>query len=233
MNYDRGNKSCLLEEEFAEFYNDLAKKDEKTCWEHIKKMGYGQNLERIIQSNENNYTIIDKNKLPRYILGNDNIFHEALIKLFNKFNKNMNIFQFLFFLCTNETKYNELFDENKLISPGSEENINYLEELYNLLIIESFIQDLEAKRLNLEKLFREKINQGMNRLFGANTEDKNKEIKILSKDYLPFDDEKNFEKKRIFLINLIENGGYEKIIKKVVKTLDTIDNNFTDEEKIK
>jgi hypothetical protein len=92
---------------------------------------------------------------------------------------------------------------------------------------------LEAKRLNLEKLFREKINQGMNRLFGANTEDKNKEIKILSKDYLPFDDEKNFEKKRIFLINLIENGGYEKIIKKVVKTLDTIDNNFTDEEKIK
>ena len=141
-------------------------------------MGYGQNLERIIQSNENNYTIIDKNKLPRYILGNDNIFHEALIKLFNKFNKNMNIFQFLFFLCTNETKYNELFDENKLISPGSEENINYLEELYNLLIIESFIQDLEAKRLNLEKLFREKINQGMNRLFGANTEDKNKEIKI-------------------------------------------------------
>ena len=98
----------------------------------------------------------------------------------------MNIFQFLFFLCTNETKYNELFDENKLISPGSEENINYLEELYNLLIIESFIQDLEAKRLNLEKLFREKINQGMNKLFGTNTEDKNKEIKILSKDYLPF-----------------------------------------------
>jgi hypothetical protein len=55
----------------------------------------------------------------------------------------------------------------------------------------------------------------------------------LSKDYLPFDDEKNFEKKRIFLINLIEKGDYEKIIKKVVKTLDTIDNNFTDEEKIK
>jgi hypothetical protein len=38
----------------------------------------------------------------------------------------------------------------------------------------------------------------MNRLFGANTEDKNKEIKILSKDYLPFDDEKNFEKKEFF-----------------------------------
>ena len=41
------------------------------------------------------------------------------------------------------------------------------------------------------------------------------------------------KKKRIFLINLIEKGDYEKIIKKVVKTLDTIDNNFTDEEKIK
>ena len=231
MKYDKGNKSFLLEEEFEDFYNKLAKNDENTCWEHIKKMGYGQNLERVIKSNDNNYTIVDKYKLPRYILGNDIIFHEALIKLFNKFDKNINIFQFLFFLCTNEKKYNELFDnENKLIKVETEEDINYLEELYNLLIIESFIQDLEAKKLNLEKIFREKINQGMNQLFGTSTE---KKLKILSKDYLPFDDETNLEKKRIYLINLIEKGGYEKIIKKVVKTLETIDNNFTDEEKIK
>ena len=231
MKYDKGNKSFLLEEEFEDFYNKLAKNDANTCWEHIKKMGYGQNLERVIKSSDNNYTIVDKNKLPRYILGNDNIFHEALIKLFNKFDKNMNIFQFLFFLCTNEKKYNELFDsEDKLITAESEEDINYLEELYNLLIIESFIQDLEAKKVNLEKIFREKINQGMNQLFGTSTENK---LKNLSKDYLPFDDEANLEKKRIYLVNLIEKGGYEKIIKKVVKTLETVDNNFTDEEKIK
>ena len=231
MKYDKGNKSFLLEEEFEDFYNKLAKNDENTCWEHIKKMGYGQNLERVIKSNDNNYTIVDKYKLPRYILGNDIIFHEALIKLFNKFDKNINIFQFLFFLCTNEKKYNKLFDnEDKLIKVETEEDINYLEELYNLIIIESFIQDLEAKKLNLEKIFREKINQGMNQLFGTSTE---KKLKILSKDYLPFDDETNLEKKRIYLINLIEKGGYEKIIKKVVKTLETIDNNFTDEEKIK
>ena len=231
MKYDKGNKSFLLEEEFEDFYNKLAKNDANTCWEHIKKMGYGQNLERVIKSSDNNYTIVDKNKLPRYILGNDNIFHEALIKLFNKFDKNMNIFQFLFFLCTNEKKYNELFDsDDKLITAESEEDINYLEELYNLLIIESFIQDLEAKKVNLEKIFREKINQGMNQLFGTSTENK---LKNLSKDYLPFDDEANLEKKRIYLVNLIEKGGYEKIIKKVVKTLETVDNNFTDEEKIK
>ena len=72
MKYDKGNKSFLLEEEFEDFYNKLAKNDANTCWEHIKKMGYGQNLERVIKSSDNNYTIVDKNKLPRYILGNDN-----------------------------------------------------------------------------------------------------------------------------------------------------------------
>ena len=42
MNYDKGSKSCLLEEEFSEFYSDLAKKDEDMVWDHIKKMGYGK-----------------------------------------------------------------------------------------------------------------------------------------------------------------------------------------------
>ena len=64
MQYDKGSKSCLLEEEFIEFYTDLAKKDEKTVWEHIKKMGYGKNLERklIIDDGDAGNKIIDKNK---------------------------------------------------------------------------------------------------------------------------------------------------------------------------
>jgi hypothetical protein len=99
MKYDKGSKSCLLEEEFIEFYTDLAKKDEKTVWEHIKKMGYGKNLERklILDDADTGNKVIDKNKLPRYILGNDISFHEALLKAFNKFNEKMNILEFLFF----------------------------------------------------------------------------------------------------------------------------------------
>ena len=234
MEYDKGSKSCLLEEEFSEFYTDLAKKEEETVWEHIKKMGYGKDFQRIIKSNGENFIHLDNDKLPRYILGNDIIFHEALIKLFNKFGKNMKIFEFLFFLCTNQKKYNELLDSyNELVSAETEKEINYLKELYNLIMIESFIQDLEAKTLNLEKVFMGKTDKEIinyANIFGTNKE---KEIKIVAKDYLPFDDEKNIEKKRLFLIDFIEKGGYEKMIKNVEKTLETIDNDFTDEEQVK
>ena len=233
MQYDEGNKSCLLDDEFSKFYTDLAKREEETVWEHIKKMGYGNNLEKIAYSNENNFNVIDKNKLPRYVLGNDITFHNALIKLFNKFDKKMNIFQFLFLLSTNEKIYNELLDNsNKLIFVEKQENINYLEELYNLHIIKSFIQDLEAKKINLKQIFSEKENQQYNNIFGTE-KTSNTDLKIVTKGYMPFDDEINLEKKRKFLIDLIEEGGYVKIIKNVEKTLESIDDNFTDEEKIK
>ena len=236
MKYDEGSKSCLLDEEFFKFYIDMAKNDEEKVWEHIKKMGYGKNLEKSVEveDSDNCNVTVDKNKLPRYILGNDIEFHEALIKLFNKFEKKMNIFEFLFFLCTNEKKYDELLDNsNKLIFVEKQENINYLEELYNLLIIESFIQDLESKTSNLTKIFLESINQNINNLFGTSTESDIKDIKIAAKGYMPFDDEKNMEKKRKFLIGFIEEGGYVKIIKNVQKTLESIENNITDDEKIK
>ena len=237
MNYDKGSKSCLLEEEFSEFYSDLAKKDEDMVWDHIKKMGYGKDFQRAIQNNCENFIHIDNNKLPRYILGNDIIFHESLIKLFNKFEKSMNIFEFLFFLTTNEKKYDELLNNsNELFSPETETNINYLKELYNLIIIESFIQDLEANKLNLEKIFNGKTEKEIstfNNLFGTSDTNASTEIKIVAKNYLPFDDEKNIEKKRLFLIDFIEKGNYEKMIKNVEKTLETINNDFTDEEQVK
>ena len=234
MKYDKGSKSCLLEEEFLEFYTDLAKKDEKTVWEHIKKMGYGKNLERKLNFDENEKSIkvIDKDKLPRYILGNDITFHEALLKAFNKFEDKMDIFEFLFFLSTNEKKYDELFNKyNKLIEAETEQNINYLEELYNLLIIKSFIQDLQSKKINLEFLFNEKAKKEIN-IFGTSQESTNKGIKIMSKNYLPFDEENNLEKKRIFLIDFIEKGGYEKLVEKIAKTLNLIKFNYLDQEKI-
>ena len=234
MKFDKGSKCCLLEEEFIEFYTEMAKTDEEKAWEHIKKMGYGKNLEKTPDTEERGVSIIDKNKLPRYILGNNIKFHEALIKLFNKFEKKMNISEFLFFLCTNDKKYGELLDNsNKLIVLEKQENINYLEELYNLQIIESFIQDLESNKLNLNKIFLDSLNSGMNILSGTSSENNIEDLKIVSKGYMPFDDEKKLEKKRKFLIDFIEEGGFVKIIKNVQKTLESIDNNITDDEKIK
>ena len=239
MKYDKGSKYCLLEEEFCEFYTDLAKSDEDTVWEHIKKMGYGKNLERVFEFKDDSNKILDKNNLPRYILGNDINFHEALLRAFNKFDKKMEIFEFLFFLSTNEKKYNDLLNnennennENKIIKVKKKDEINYLEELYNLLIIKSFMQDLETINLNLEILFNERAKKEMN-IFGQSKEVSNKGLKIVSKNYLPFDDENNLEKKRLFFIDYIEKGGYEKLIKSIAQTLACIKNNYLDEEKIK
>ena len=44
---------------------------------------------------------------------------------------------------------------------------------------------------------------------------------------------KKKKKKRLFLIDFIEKGNYEKMIKNVEKTLETINNDFTDEEQVK
>ena len=229
MQYDKGNKYCLLEEEFCEFYTDLAKSDEDTVWEHIKKMGYGKSLERVFEFKDDNYKILDKNNLPRYILGNDINFHEALLRAFNKFDKKMEIYDFLFFLSTNEKKYNDLLNnENK----ENKDDINYLEELYNLLIIQSFLQDLESTKLNLEILFSERSKKEMD-IFGQTKETSNKGLKIVAKKYLPFDEEDNLEKKRLFFIDYIEKGGYEKLINSIAQTLACIKNNHLDEEKIK
>ena len=232
MKYDSGNKSCLLEEEFIEFYTDLAKRDEDTVWEHLKKIGYGKDLEKIPDTNDNKFKIIENNKLPRYILGNDIELHEALLKHFQR-QKNckpgdkgkIKIYEFLFFLCTNEKKYNELLDNvNKLIFVENKDNINYLEELYNLYIIQSFFQDLQIRTLNLEQIFKEDKKKETD-FFGNRTQSNNKVIMVL-KEYLPFDDEKNLEKKRLFLINFIENGGYEKIINYTAKTFASIDDEY-------
>ena len=49
----------------------------------------------------------------------------------------------------------------------------------------------------------------MDNLFGTSNESNSKNTKIVAKDYLPFYDKINLEKK-IFLIDLIEKGGFEK-----------------------
>ena len=57
---------------------------------------------------------------------------------------------------------------------------------------------------------------------------------ITSKKYMPFDDDNNLDKKKSFILNFIEKGGFEKIIKYIENILDSIENNNNkDIEKIK
>ena len=228
--YDEGEKDFIVEEEFIKYYNDLAQMEPSVVWENIKIMKYGIDFEKIIESNNNNEKI-NKDTLPRYILGNDQQFHDALIRLYSKYETKMPIYEFIFFLCTNENKYNKLLQDFKIFfnEENNNNNINYLEQLYELFIIESFIQDLEVMQLDLKEIFKEKINNS----YITNHNEANS-YKVLSKDYMPFDNDDNLNKKKLFLFNFIENQGYEKLIKYVENLLDSINNNNNiDDEKIK
>ena len=228
MNYDNGQKNFILEEEFIQYYNDLALKNQDKVWEHIKIMKYREDFKKDLEpsSSSNTNEKIDNKKLPRYILGNDKQFHDALIQLFMKFDKKLPIYKFLFFLCTNENEYEQLLNNYNILFNDDNNNINYLDILYKLIIIESFIQDLEVTKLDLNQIFKNKNNNNK-----AIFNQKETTFQIASKKYLPFDDVNNLSKKKSFLMNFIENGGYEKLINYIEHLLDCI-NNIIDDEQI-
>jgi ubiquitin C-terminal hydrolase len=142
-----------------------------------------------------------------------------------KFEKKLPIVEFVFFLCTNENKYNELL-ENFDVLFNNQNNNNHLELLYNLIIVESFVQDIEAIQLDLKEIFKENIKKDC--VFNADNI-----CQIASKKYMPFDDDNNLDKKKCFILNFIEKGGFEKIIKCIENILDSIENNNKDIEKMK
>ena len=224
--YDKEQKAFILEGEFIQYYTDCARNDPEKVWDNVKKMNYREDFQKNTEQTSDFEKKIDKNELPRYILGNDKKFHDALIKLFMKFDKKISIYQFLFFLCTNENEYQEMFDNFQRIF--NEEN-NYLEQLYNLIIIESYVQDLETVQLNVNEIFKERKTKSQNQNANQNKKEKCK-LEIISNKYLPFDDEKNLNKKITFFVKFIENGGYESLIKYIENLLDCIDNNGEDEK---
>ena len=223
---DEDEKNFILEDEFVKYYNKMAKSDEEKVWKHIRALNYREDFKKNTQPANNTDVVVNNKKLPRYILGNDKQFHDALIQLFMKFDKKMPIYQFLFFLCTNENEYDELMNNfNILFNDDINNNYNYLDMLYKLYIIESFIQDLEVDELDVNQIFKNKSNQT------NSFKKQNIENVLLTKDNMPFDDKKYLVKKKSFLINFILNGGYEKLIKYIEVLLDNI-NNIIDDEQI-
>ena len=213
---DKGRKDFILEEEFIEYYTNLSRFHEDTIREHMKIMKYNEDFKKINESPSIPINT-DKNSFPRYILGNNKEFHDVLIQLFSKYDKKLPIYEFLFFLCTNEEEYFELLNNFENLFKGMESgNINYLEYFYKLIIFESFIQDLEASQDDIISNFTVR-----------------KDNKIVLKENHPFDDESNLSKKKCFIINFIENGGYNKLIHVTEDLLESIYNNNKDDEQIK
>ena len=133
--------------------------------------------------------------LKRYILGNNKKLYNSLIKIFDKSKKKDHIFTFLNSLYTNIDIYNELLEN---FNKNIEKEKYCLEYWYEITIILSFLQDLENSQLEKD---------------------------VMSQKYLPFDDEKNINKKKAFLADFIKNGNnyIEKMINVLNKNLEEND----------
>jgi hypothetical protein len=219
-NFDK--REFILEEEFVNYYCNLCQRNPEIIKEQMKNMKYRDDFQK---KEVLKIDYIDNKRLPRYILGNDKEFFDALSKIFMKFEKKILIYEFLFFLSTNEREYNELLENfENLFNERNNNKINYLEQLYKLIIIDSFIQDLEISQIALKETFKSSTKR---------KDLQDKIYKIMAKEYIPFDGEKNLNKKELFLVNFIENKGYERLIKYIGNLLDYISNDNNDEEQIK
>ena len=216
-NYDKGDEKFLTEEEFINFNKlPLNKGNEDVVWKNLYKMGFRDNLKK---KEESLFEYIDKDKLPRYKLGNDLNFIQNLIKQFYKNpTKSNSLLEFSLYLSTNENIYNEVLnmynEENKdsLINKALNDENKYIEQNYIFIIIESILQDLEVNMYKNDNAF-----------------EKN-EYRLIQNKYEPFDDEDKDEKKLNFLKNLIKKENFEKIIKYVNNLLVKIKNIDDDKE---
>jgi len=197
--YDKDEKGYIIEEEFSKYYSDLLLEENKFdyCLENLKNMGYNEYLVKIDESldiihleNENSW---------RFLLSNDKDFLNEFFKKYNDLSSKIN-YKLIFFLSTNINIYNYLlFDFNKdknALDNLLRDDKNMLNLLYFLIIIESFIQDIELQFIDYKKIFKNNLNS----------------IQIFcSKKYEPFDNIDINEKNK-FLEDIIKNGNYIKLV---------------------
>jgi len=215
--HNKDEDQYLNEEEFINFYKDsLNEGRTDIVWNNLYKMGIMDDLRK---KEEPCFEYIDKDKLPRYKLGNDLNFIRNLIKQFYKNpTKSNSLLEFLLFLSTSEYIYNEVLnmynEENKdsLINKALNDENKYIEQNYIFIIIESILQDLEIIMYKNNDFFEKK------------------EYNLIQNKYEPFDDEDKDEKKINFFKNLIKKENFEKIIKYVNNLLVKIKNIDNDKE---
>ena len=196
--YDNDENGFLTEENIYQYYSDilLKEKKEKEVRDSLFKMGYNEYLLNI----KNVEVEHDENEdLFRYKLSNNGEEEgEGFINLcFNNYNIYPQLdYDLLFFLPTNENIYYKIL-ENK--NPELFDD-NILKQLYNLIIIESILQDIELKNIEQSHIF------------------KTNSIQILSsRKYEPFTTIEN-KKKIDFLVDFIKKK-YEKLIKYNINVL--------------
>ena len=139
-------KRSLKENEFIKIYiarlNKGTDQDEKIVLDNLHDLGYNFNLEK-----KEIFNVLENDKNMRYYLSNkindENIFLDELREKHKETN-DINLLNFILFLSTNNDSYFNLLEtdfskpENKFTSKPK----NYIDNMYNLITLESIIEDL-------------------------------------------------------------------------------------------
>ena len=211
--YDKNEKGYIIEEDFFKYYSDLLLEENKFnyCMENLNNMGYNEYLVKKDEplgishlKNENSW---------RYLMSNDKEILNEFYKKYNDSGSKIN-YNFIFFLSTNIDIYNYiLYDFNKdkkALDNILENDKNMLNLLYCLIIIESFIQDIELHYIDYKQIFKNNLNS--------------KQI-FCSKKYEPFDNI-DIKDKNKFLEDFIKNNNYIKLVNYIKKIIENFNGNL-------
>jgi len=204
LNYDKAENGFLTEENFISFYYNsiFEDKDIRKVWNHLENMGYNEYLYKKDKPLEVKH--IENINLFRYRLNAEDFINE-FIDLYNTYPESD--YDLIFYLPTNQNIYEEILDKFNYDSNlfdnvfGNEENT--LMQLYYLIIIESFLQDIELKNLDIKKIFKNPNNSTQ---------------ELCSKKYEPFESI-DIEKKIKFVEDFIKNKNYGKLIEYNIEML--------------
>ena len=205
--YDKIENWFLTKEIFYQFYLDSIKAgNTNEAWKNLENMGYDEFLNKKGESFETEHT---KNEnVFRYTL-NIEKFIEGFIECYNE-SSEIN-YNFLLFMPTNQEIYDrilyQLNNDSELSSIlfKSDENESLM-QLYEFIIIESFLQDIELKYIDPKNIFDNKKNKN------------NTQVEFGSRKYEPFDSY-NINDKIKFLEDFIKNQNYQKLIDYYINTL--------------
>ena len=203
-------REYLTKEEIYEYYIQKIKSGKEVEVKNdLKELGYNDYLMKPLEENEKK----DNKELFRYHLScinNENLNNNFLNDFIQNYNHMNSIIDYnlFFFLPTSEYYYNKFLAHDdefyKEIQSIFEDEKQVLFQLYFLIIIESFLQDIECEYININEIFKKNNIQN---------------LKLLPLDYKPFDSQLTIKTKRIFIGKFINGDNYNNLIEYAIKIM--------------
>ena len=196
--FDKKELGFINEDNFYKFYiEEFLEKGINNIIEINKFVGNKENVSIDIKHNE-------KEQLFRFILCSDE-FMKDFIENYNKYEE-LN-YKFFFLFPTKENIYKEILEkfneDSEIFNNIFKEDSNILKQLYYLIIIESFLQDIELSYIDPKTIF--KNSQNLNQV-------------LCSNKYIPFETY-DINAKKKFFVDFIKNKMFENLINYIIDIL--------------